>query len=138
MDAVKKLLERYQLEDPVSTDKIGIFTDQDLQILYNSLVEEGSKTLVDALKVGAVIEEIDIIDLENQMNNIADNEDINWVYDNLMRGSRNHLRAFVRNIKAHGEEYLPQYLDQEKFEEIINSDMEKGKEGRGKRRGKNG
>ena len=72
------------------------------------------------------------------MNNIADNKDINWVYDNLMRGSRNHLRAFVRNIKAHGEEYLPQYLDQEKFEEIINSDMEKGKEGRGKRRGKNG
>lgn len=133
-DAIKMLLDRYGIEDPVNNDETGIFKDQNLQDLYHSLIEQGTNSLSDALVEGATIEEIDIIDLENQVNNVVDNEDIKMVYNNLLRGSRNHLRAFVRNINHQGETYAPQYLTEEKFEEIINSEMEGG--GKGKRKGR--
>jgi hypothetical protein len=96
----------------------------------------GSESLLAGLKVGAAIEEIDILDLEEQLNNVVDNEDIKLVYNNLLRGSRNHLRAFVRNITNQGETYEPQYMNGDAYEEIIKTDMERGGKGKGKRYGK--
>ncbi len=132
MDAVKILLDRYSLTDPIANNEIGIFVNAELQELYENLMEQGSNSIFDALKVGAAIEEIDILDLEKQINEVTDNEDINIVYSNLLRGSRNHLRAFVRNIEAQGEEYSPVYLEIDNYNAIINSEVEKGNKGRGK------
>ena len=81
---------------------------------------QANKTDVDALKVGATIEEVDIVDLQKHLKE-NDNEDIALVYDNLMRGSRNHLRAFVINLKARGITYSPQYLTQTEYNTIIAS-----------------
>jgi hypothetical protein len=128
------LLERYNLEDPVISDERGVFTNNELQLLYNKLVLKGNESLVEALKVGAEIEEIDILDLEEQINQVVDNKDILLVYNNLLRGSRNHLRAFVRNLSSQDEIYYPLFLTQEAYDIIINSGMERG--GKGKRRGK--
>jgi hypothetical protein len=133
-NAVKILLDRYSLEDPVQTGEIGVFTNVELQELYNSLVERGNNSLLEALKVGAAIEEIDIMDLEEQINGIVNSEDILFVYNNLLKGSKNHLRAFVRNIGSQGETYTPQYMDSEAYQEIISSDMGNGKKGKGKKR----
>ena len=132
--AVKLLLDRYSIEDPVQNNDIGIFTNSELQELYNSLVERGNSSLIEALKVGAAIEEIDIIDLEEQINDIVKSEDIILVYNNLLKGSKNHLRAFSRNISSQGETYTPQYMDQESYQEIINSDMQNSKKGKGKKK----
>ena len=82
-------------------------------------------TLIDALKVGTAIEEIDIIDIANALTYI-DNQDVIYVFDNLMKGSRNHLRAFVRNLDMQGVSYVPQYLDQASYDAIINSGSERG------------
>ncbi|MFZ1289630.1 MAG: DUF2202 domain-containing protein [Melioribacteraceae bacterium] len=132
-DAIKLLLEKYQIEDPVITDEIGVFQNSDLQSLYNSLIEKGKVSLVEALYVGAAIEEIDILDLEKNLAQV-DSEDIIFVYNNLMRGSRNHLRAFVKNLSAQGVEYQAQYLDEEQFQTIVSSGVEGGsRRGRGKR-----
>jgi len=90
------------------------------------LTGAGFENQVEALKVGAAIEEIDIRDLENELNNNVDNEDIELLYENLEKGSRNHLRAFVRNLNNRGVTYIPQYLSVEEYQEIINGDMEKG------------
>jgi hypothetical protein len=136
-NAVKILLERYSIEDPVQADEIGVFTNSELQELYNSLVERGNSSLIEALKVGAAIEEIDIMDLEKQINGIVNSEDILFVYNNLLKGSQNHLRAFVRNISSQGETYTPQYMNSETYQEIINSDMQNGKKGKGKKRNGN-
>ena len=136
MDAIKALLDRYSLDDPVKDDEKGKFINSDLQKLYDELIAKGSESLLAGLKVGAAIEEIDILDLENQVNVVVDNEDIKFVYNNLLRGSRNHLRAFVRNISNQGETYEPQYMSGDAYEEIINSDMERGGNGKGKRYGK--
>lgn len=124
MNAVKTLIEKYELEDP-ATQEIGKFNNPELQQLYNDLIQEGNKSLYDALKVGAAIEEIDIIDLKEYLT-YTEKEDIKLVYENLMKGSRNHLRAFVKAIERQGQTYTPQYLSQEEYDEIINSPTEKG------------
>ncbi len=124
-DSIKHLLEKYNISDPVKNDSIGNFSNQKYVELYNSLVEKGSKSEIDALMVGATIEDLDIYDLENWINN-TDNEDITLVYENLMKGSRNHMRSFVRMLNSYGVNYTPQYISSEEYEQIINSSMERG------------
>jgi len=123
-DAIKLLIDRYSLTDPVTDSSIGTFQNSYLQSLYDSLVSQGSASLVDALIVGATIEEIDIIDIQNELDNNVDNQDITLVYENLLKGSRNHLRSFVKNLTNQGTTYTPQYLDQAVYDNIINSPIE--------------
>lgn len=123
MDAVLNLLEIYGLEDPVGDNERGVFGNQILQNLYDDLTEQGRQSVIDALKAGAAIEEIDILDLENYYQEI-DRADIITVFENLQKGSRNHLRAFVKNLDIQGVSYEPQYLDQATFDSIINSPKE--------------
>jgi len=121
MNALKVLIDRYELTDPVANDVIGVFQNEDLQQLYTDLVEQGSVSEIEALKVGALIEEIDILDLDHALAEvIEDNLDMTRIYTNLRRGSTFHLRAFVWNLKVRGEIYTPQVMDQETYDEIIN------------------
>ena len=132
-DAVKMLLDRYGLEDPVGDNGPGEFTNEDLQTLYNELIASGSQSVTDALLVGLAIEEIDILDLEEA---IAGTElpAILMVYGNLLKGSHNHLRAFVRVYESEtGETYVPRWLSQEAYDEILSSDS-----GQGRRTGRRG
>lgn len=123
-DAVKILINRYGLEDPYIAEK-GKFSNPKIQELYNTLVEQGNKSSQEALRVGAAIEEIDILDLKDYIAQ-TDKEDIKLVYENLMKGSRNHLRAFVSTLEKQSIQYTPQYLSQEEYDQIINSPIEKG------------
>ncbi len=121
MDAIAVLLDRYNLDDPTVGKDVGEFTNPELQDLYEQLVAQGSTSLADALKVGAAIEEIDILDLKDRIDK-TDNADIQEVYGHLMEGSEHHLRAFVRTLEnTTGETYQPQYLDQATYNAIINS-----------------
>jgi len=129
MDAVLGLIEKYNLTAPDTLDQVGVFQNEELQSLYDQLVEQGSQSTVDALKVGALIEETDIKDLEEWIAK-TDNEDIKTVYSNLMKGSENHLRAFVRNLEAQGVSYTAQVLPQDQVDEILGG--EAGHSGHGK------
>ncbi|KYG82557.1 hypothetical protein AWN68_15015 [Roseivirga echinicomitans] len=120
-DAVRTLLNKYELEDPAINRPPGVFVNQELQTLYTELIQVGSVSLESALKVGAAIEEIDILDLQRELSSNVDNEDIILVFENLMKGSKNHLKSFVLNLKKQNIAYVPQYLTQEEFEVIINS-----------------
>jgi len=125
VNAVRSLLEKYNITDPTANEPVGVFTNPDLQALYNQLIEMGSKSVVDALKVGALIEETDIIDLQERIDQ-TDKLDIIAVYENLMMGSRNHLRAFVKTLANYGVTYEPQLLSKDEYEAIIGSAMETG------------
>ena len=120
MDAVKFLLDLYEIDDPITEDVLGIFQNTDLQNLYDELLQQGNNSQTDALKVGAAIEEIDILDLLKIIENGDVDEDILTVYNNLKKGSENHLRAFVRNLLAAGINYEAQYLDSDYYSSIIN------------------
>jgi len=89
------------------------------------LIEQGSKSELDALKVGAAIEEIDILDIEKYVQQTS-KQDIEIVYENLLKGSRNHLRSFVSVMEKRGLKYEPQYISIEQYDEIITSDIERG------------
>ena len=125
MDALLLLIDRYNLVDPIVDDVPGIFINPDLQALYDLLAASGSNSLVDALMAGAEIEEVDIADLQGS-ELATDNLDIQLIYDNLMKGSRNHLRSFVSNLELLGIVYEPRHLTVEEFELIINPPMERG------------
>lgn len=98
MESMAVLIDRYDLKDPVQTDKPGVFTNPELQALYNDLTARGLKSLNDAVRVGIAVEELDIRDLKELIAR-TDNEDLKLVYDNLLRGSENHLRAFQRQLR---------------------------------------
>lgn len=126
MDAMKSLIDRYGLDDPVTGMGTGEFRDPKLQQLYDELVEKGGKSEIDALEVGAAIEEIDIIDIEEYVAQ-THKQDIITVYENLMKGSRNHLRSFVSVLEKRGVTYRPQYLASDEYNAIVNSDVERGR-----------
>jgi hypothetical protein len=124
-DVMKEIIVKYDLTDPVTTDEVGIFVNENLGALYTSLVEQGKKSLLDALIVGATVEDLDIQDLED-LKAVTDNEDVLIAYENLQKGSRNHLRAFVGQIESSGGNYEPQYISQAMYEEILSSPQERG------------
>ena len=113
------------LPDPAAGNAPGEFQDQNLQGLYDILIARGQASLIDALIVGAQIEDLDINDLNLQLQ-IADNADVILVYNSLLEGSQNHLRAFISQLTALGFEYVPEYISQELFDAIINSPAETG------------
>ncbi|MBI4775510.1 MAG: DUF2202 domain-containing protein [Deltaproteobacteria bacterium] len=125
MESLLALMEKYGVADPVPEDTTGVFADAEFTALYDEKVSGGSTSLVEALRVGATIEELDIVDLRNAIAE-TDDKDILIVYQNLMKGSRNHLRTFVYQLAAQGEIYEPQLLSPEDFEAIVSSPMERG------------
>jgi len=116
-EAVLSLIGDSGMVDPVSENEVGVFTNLTLQELYDELVESGSKSLLDAVKVGLLIEEIDIKDLEDLLEGDIDSRTAT-VYENLLRGSENHLRAFLRQYERLAGSYTPEVLDSERFDEI--------------------
>ncbi len=117
MDAVLRKIELFGLEDP-ALPGVGEFSSDLLQNLYDDLIAQGSLSYIDALVVGATIEDMDIMDLQDaieQTSNLA----LQTTYASLLEGSKDHLRSFVALLQELGVEYQPQYIDQELFEAII-------------------
>ncbi len=100
MDSVAHVMEQFGVPNPVLPEN-GKFANQEIQALYDQLIAEGSRSLQDAYKVGVVIEETDIADLQERID-ATDNSTIQRLYTNLLRGSHNHLIAFERNIDRSG------------------------------------
>ena len=119
MDAIKYLIDTYELEDPVGENPPGVFQNEELQELYNQLISQGSAGRSAALQVGALIEEVDIIDLQAELEEHATHEDVVRVYGNLCKASENHLRAFVGVLRLYEVEYEPLKLDQAEFDRIL-------------------
>lgn len=124
-NSIKALLVKYEITDPVTDDTTGVFNNSDLQQLYNDLLTSGSISFLDALKVGAAVEELDIYDLKKAIAE-SDNQDIKTVYQNLIKSSRNHLRSYVHLLEAYGQEYQAVSLTSEEVQAIIESPMEMG------------
>jgi hypothetical protein len=117
MDALLALLNTYGLEDPILG--FGEFANPELQELYDTLIAQGLESKLDALMVGALIEEVDMKDIVDAIER-TNKTDIQSTYGNLLRGSQYHLRAFVRNIENFsGETYEAQWLTQEEVDAFL-------------------
>jgi len=72
----------------------GEFLDENLQALYDSIMEVGLASYEDALNVGVKIEKFDIDDLQELEANVELNTTLVGIYTNLESASYNHLDAF--------------------------------------------
>lgn len=122
MDALLGEVDVCKFEDSVLPEA-GKFNNTHIQELYDALTTKGDKSLVDALEVGATIEDVDIFDLDNYSAK-TDSETLLKVYDNLNCGSRNHMRAFIGQLESQGVTYTPQFISQDQFDEILKGDHE--------------
>lgn len=121
-DKIAELLAAYNISDPALNAAYGVFQDQKLAKLYQELITKGKLSGLDALKVGALIEEVDINDLDIAIQDSVQ-PDILRVYRNIRNGSYHHLRAFVHGIELYGQTYQAQVLSQNRVQEIINSPL---------------
>lgn len=117
MQSLLVLVERYGLTDS-STGVAGTFSNETLQAAYSDLTTQGSVSLADAYRTGAYIEELDIADLQAAMDH-TQNQDIVIVYERLMDGSFNHLRAFASHLDALGKPYTPVVISRQEYDLII-------------------
>lgn len=142
LNAIVLLLSNYGSTE-TSIGETGIFADAAVQTLYNDLVAKASVSIDEAYKTGALIEEMDIKDLTEALSSTT-NENVTLVFENLLKGSRNHLRAFNRQLTTLGIVYTPVYINQADYDLIVSSSMEKGKQyrmngqGNGQGKGKKG
>jgi len=119
MDAMAGLLDRYGLNNPFRTG-VGEFDDQSLQGLYELLADRGMKSRVEAIKVGALIEEKDMIDTVKAMQ-ITNEPAIRREYAKHLASSESHLKAFVYRLEALGVVYEPVLLSEERYQTIVGS-----------------
>ncbi len=96
MDAVKRMLTKYGVEDPVVDDGIGQFTDPYFTDMFNDLVALGTASEEGAIEAGIAIENSSITFLENELSYVTA-KNLVRVYTNLLRGSNRHLLAFLRH-----------------------------------------
>lgn len=121
--AVTVVLERYGLEDTAIGLPAGEFSDPMIASLYDTLIEQGSASLEEAIAVGVLIEETDIADLESRLADLVTSAlelesstdelgtsasglesstdeletsapDVYEMYSHLLAASQNHLSAF--------------------------------------------
>lgn len=140
--AVCDMLKKYGIEDPSTNDNVGVYTGKlfgdYFTTRFAALVDKGSVSALDALHVGAYIEEMDMLDINYCPQEIVDrvasiisdadcgkvytdNRDIQRLYESLLEGSENHLRAFVKNIERRlGKgSYQAQVLEPDQLEDIL-------------------
>ena len=100
IDAARGLCEKYGVSiEGVDEGSVGNFVLPVLQDLYDTCVGLGEESLLDALKVGELIEVTDIHDLDHVINDFGMPNDVINVYENLREGSYNHLDAFQTAIE---------------------------------------
>ena len=126
LNAIILLLTNYGATD-TSLGEAGVFTDSEVQRLYNELIANATLSIEAAYKTGALIEEMDIKDLNAALSGTT-NENMIMVFDKLLKGSRNHLRAFNLQLTTLGVVYSPVFINQADYDLIVNSSMEKGKQ----------
>jgi hypothetical protein len=94
---------------PARPTTAGRYETPAIQARHDALLARGQASLIEALKVGALVEEQDIADLRALVAT-TDNPELKSVVTALEQGSRHHLNAFVRNLRSRGVEYVAQVL----------------------------
>lgn len=106
-EAVRQLLIRYAIADPAPGPEGASATDPTFGTMYRDLVKSGSTSYVDALRVAATVEELDIRDLRERR---STRDDVATVYRHLEDGSKVSLLTLVREMERQGVPWVPSYL----------------------------
>jgi len=140
--AVLDLMRKYRVSVPRVNDNVGVFSwgsyGRYFTEKYLVLTSQGTSSPLNALYVGAFMEELNILDIDQcpkvivDINNgigeasacgrnHTDNPDVLRVYDSLVEESRRHLRLLVRDIEQiiGVGNYQAQVLPQDQVDAIL-------------------
>ncbi len=163
ISAVQETVKKYKLNGDINFTNIDLpelgykdteITDMEagkydikvIQDLYDGLVEQGSVSESEALKVGCTVEVVDVTDLDEYIK-IAEEEnadDILPVFNYLRDGSYNHYWAFDKGLKNSGFEKgcctwenlcHEEYPQEDKGSESNSNEGQGEGQGQGQRRG---
>ena len=101
MDAAQKLCINYGIDISMideSESEYGEFHVDYLQDLYETCIGLGEVELVEALKVGKLVEETDIGTLTESIESMDMPDDVIRTYEILREGSYNHLESYEAAI----------------------------------------
>lgn len=96
MAELRLILDRYDVADPTAKAKAGVYADDGLQALYDSLAAQVAVSRDEAIEAGIAVETADIADLKAALG-LSAPSDVTTVLNNLLSGSYRHLSAFQRN-----------------------------------------
>ena len=142
-DTMRDKLDQYNLPDPNPgandlPSSLGVFTGKEwgwyFTEKFEQLTARGKTSELEALYVGALIEELDMRDIavcpqimiDHGFSSpcgleYTDEEGLQTAYSSLISGSESHLRAFVGQIEAviGVGNYKAQYLTQDEVDGIL-------------------
>ncbi|NOR56672.1 MAG: DUF2202 domain-containing protein [Sulfurovum sp.] len=101
MDAAEKLCINYGIDISMIDESelaYGEFHVDYLQELYDTLTVQGEVSLLEALKVGKIVELVDIGTLTESIDEMDMPDDIIRTYEILREGSYNHLESYEAAI----------------------------------------
>lgn len=125
---ITTLLAKYQLADPYATHSTrGVYQEQDLDKLFSQLLPQSLQSFSKTLAVIATIEEFEIHKLQEALAT-TDSQDVKFLYQNLLKDARNHLRTSINTLRNKDQtyNYSPQYLTTDEFNQIVNAPKERG------------
>lgn len=123
MDLVLLLCNRYRIADPVPSNQVGAFSDPAFTALFQFATSFGRISPLHALLVGAVVEDLDMADLDFTLLR-TDNRDIDTLWQNLQRGSRNHMRSFYAQLVGLNMVYPGLFLSTARIQAIVTTPYE--------------
>jgi len=123
LDAVGSLLAAAGVDDSGFDPAQGVFHDSSLAALYASLIQQADLSFGEALRVGATIEDLDLVDLAGKATR-SKNDAVLAVYANLQCGSRNHLRSFAGQLQSAGVSWEPSWLTDAEVNAILSGGHE--------------
>jgi hypothetical protein len=94
MNYMASLLTKYKQTNPTTGKAAGVFASKDVQDLYNTLTVEGSAGLLQAVGVGAKIENVDIASIKTLLAKSLP-ADVKAALELMLAASYNHLEAFT-------------------------------------------
>lgn len=121
VSAILNSMKNFNVHDPLNgSETPGEFTIPVLQTLYGDLIARVNKSNNESLIVGLYIEDLDIRDLDLAISE-TDEPSLIQVYESLKCGSKNHMRSFESLASDAGIVYIPEFISQTDYNEIINS-----------------
>jgi len=112
------MLQNYKNPGPAVNKSVNGLVKQGLVSLFDNLLTQGKLSALEALYVGAAIEEDDMLDLQQAIDSV-DNDHIRRMYENLLSGSRNHLRTYIKQIEERGNVYEALFLSQDEIDAVM-------------------
>lgn len=99
MELLADKIEIYELDNPLTGNEKGVFSNNDIQIKYNHFLSISNSEMMDILTFVKDMEVQALLRIEEQINLMEGNADISEIYLNMLEESRCQISSIVDKIE---------------------------------------